>query len=29
LAGDDTVLLITTSRNACKTVQKRIEDMLR
>src|SRR5580700_5091116 len=29
LAGDDTVLLITTSKNACKTVQKRIEDMLR
>jgi transcriptional regulator of arginine metabolism len=29
LAGDDTVLLITTSRNACKTVQKRLEEMLR
>jgi arginine repressor len=29
LAGDDTVLVITTSRSACKTVQKRIEEMLR
>jgi transcriptional regulator of arginine metabolism len=29
LAGDDTVLLVTTSRNACKTVQKRLEEMLR
>jgi transcriptional regulator of arginine metabolism len=29
LAGDDTVLLITTSRNACKTIQKRLEEMLR
>ena len=29
LAGDDTVLVITTSRGACKTVQKRIEEMLR
>ncbi len=29
LAGDDTVLMITTSRSACKTIQKRIEEMLR
>jgi transcriptional regulator of arginine metabolism len=29
LAGDDTVLVITTSRSACKTIQKRIEEMLR
>lgn len=29
LAGDDTVLIITTSRGACKTVQKRLEEMLR
>jgi len=29
LAGDDTVLVITTSRGACKTIQKRIEEMLR
>jgi transcriptional regulator of arginine metabolism len=29
LAGDDTVLLITTSRGACKTIQKRLEEMLR
>ena len=29
LAGDDTVLVITTSRSACKTVQKRMEEMLR
>jgi len=29
LAGDDTVLLITTSRSACKTIQKRLEEMLR
>jgi transcriptional regulator of arginine metabolism len=29
LAGDDTVLLITTSRTACKTIQKRLEEMLR
>jgi transcriptional regulator of arginine metabolism len=29
LAGDDTVLVITTSRSACKTIQNRIEEMLR
>ena len=29
LAGDDTVLIIGTSRSACKTVQKRLEEMLR
>ena len=29
LAGDDTVLVITTSRGACRTVQKRLEEMLR
>jgi transcriptional regulator of arginine metabolism len=29
LAGDDTVLMITTSRISCARVQKRIEDMLR
>src|ERR1700735_766849 len=29
LAGDDTVLVITTSRSACKTIQKRIEEMPR
>ena len=29
LAGDDTVLVISTSRSACKTIQKRIEEMLR
>jgi transcriptional regulator of arginine metabolism len=29
LAGDDTVLVISTSRSACKTVHKRIEEMLR
>lgn len=29
LAGDDTVLIIASSRAACRTVQKRIEEMLR
>jgi transcriptional regulator of arginine metabolism len=29
LAGDDTVLIISTSRSACKTIQKRIEEILR
>ena len=29
LAGDDTVLLITTSRGSCSKVHKRIEDMLK
>ena len=29
LAGDDTVLIISSSRGACKTLQKRIEVMLR
>jgi transcriptional regulator of arginine metabolism len=29
LAGDDTVLIISTSRTACNTVQKRVEEMLR
>ena len=29
LAGDDTVLIIPTSRTACNTVQKRVEEMLR
>lgn len=29
LAGDDTVLVITTSRGACKTVHRRFEEMLR
>jgi transcriptional regulator of arginine metabolism len=29
LAGDDTVLIISTSRSACKTIQKRLEEMLR
>lgn len=29
LAGDDTVLVITTSRGSCARIQKRIEDMLR
>ena len=29
LAGDDTVLIICSSRNACGTIQKRIEEMLR
>jgi transcriptional regulator of arginine metabolism len=29
LAGDDTVLLISPSRSTCRTVQKRIEEMLR
>ena len=29
LAGDDTVLIICSSRNAAQTVRKRLEDMLR
>jgi transcriptional regulator of arginine metabolism len=29
LAGDDTVLIISSSRSTCRTVQKRIEEMLR
>jgi len=29
LAGDDTVLIISTSRSTCKTLQKRMEEMLR
>jgi transcriptional regulator of arginine metabolism len=29
LAGDDTVLIICSSRNACGTVHKRVEEMLR
>ena len=29
LAGDDTVLVICSSRNACGTVQRRLEEMLR
>ena len=29
LAGDDTVLIITTSRGASKAIQKRLEEMLR
>jgi transcriptional regulator of arginine metabolism len=29
LAGDDTVLVIASSRSTCRTVQKRIEEMLR
>ncbi|HTX13762.1 MAG TPA: hypothetical protein VMD77_00605 [Candidatus Baltobacteraceae bacterium] len=29
LAGDDTVLLICSSRNACNGVRKRVEEMLR
>jgi transcriptional regulator of arginine metabolism len=29
LAGDDTVLLICSSRNACGAIQKRVEEMLR
>jgi transcriptional regulator of arginine metabolism len=29
LAGDDTVLIVSTSRSACKAVQKRMEEMLR
>jgi len=29
LAGDDTVLIISTSRSACKTIRKRLEEMLR
>jgi len=29
LAGDDTVLIVASSRIACKTLQKRIEEMLR
>lgn len=29
LAGDDTVLIIASSRSTCRTVQKRIEEMLR
>ena len=29
LAGDDTVLIVSSSRGACKTLQKRIEVMLR
>lgn len=29
LAGDDTVLVICSSRNACRTVQGRLEEMLR
>lgn len=29
LAGDDTVLIVTTSRAACRTVQKRMEELLR
>ncbi len=29
LAGDDTVLIVTPSRNACSLLRKRFEDMLR
>ncbi len=29
LAGDDTVLVICSSRNACNAIQKRVEEMLR
>ena len=29
LAGDDTVLIISSSRTTCRAVQKRIEEMLR
>lgn len=29
LAGDDTVLIICSSRNVCNAVQKRVEEMLR
>jgi len=29
LAGDDTVLIISTSRTACNAVQKRVEELLR
>ena len=29
LAGDDTVLIICSSRNSCAAVQKRVEEMLR
>jgi transcriptional regulator of arginine metabolism len=29
IAGDDTVLVITSSRSACTTVQKRMEGLLR
>ncbi len=29
LAGDDTVLIICSSRSVCNTIQKRVEEMLR
>jgi transcriptional regulator of arginine metabolism len=29
VAGDDTVLIVTPSRNACATLRKRLEDMVR